>query len=292
MDTQEHNGKNERTFLKEHILYVSSKLRVVEKLSRESAWFRIEGRLEQLKSTGKGVSFDLALFLRIAASFLILALAAYFVYHQYDVEILTRRGEHRLVTLPDQSRILLNAASSVQYNALMFYFARSVSFEGEGFFTVTKGDRFSVVSGNATLEVLGTQFNVKTNGIGYEVACTEGKVRVSSTQKNSSVILLGGQATSLGNGVFDKPSSARKESLSWKNGEFYFDNAPLIDVLNILSLQYDIDIQIDVANTSPRHYTGYFTKHNLKDALDLIRIPLQLEYEMKGASQVRIKSIK
>lgn len=289
MATQEHNGENNR-FLKEHILYVSSKLRVVEKTSRESAWMRIENRLAQLASSGKEVSFDFTLFLKIAASLLIVAIAAYFVYHQYDVEILTRRGEHKLVTLPDQSKIFLNAASSVHYNMLMFYLARNVSFEGEGFFTITKGDQFSVITEIATVEVLGTQFNLKSNINNYEVACTEGKVRIRANQGNSSVFLMGGQETSLENGVFNTPSQVKKESISWRNGEFYFDNSPLLAVLNVLSLQYDIDLQIEVADPSSRYYTGYFTKHNLRQALDLICIPLDLEYEQKGASQVRIKS--
>ncbi len=290
MVNQEKNGISENSPLIGRILDVSSRLRVVEKISKESAWLRIENRLAQLVSSGKEISFDFTLLLKIAASLLVVALAAYFVYHQYDVEIFTRRGEHKLVTLPDQSKIILNAASSVHYNALMFYLARNVSFEGEGFFTITKGDRFNVVTGIATVEVLGTQFNLKSNGSGYEVACTEGKVRISTNQENSSVLLIGGQATSLVNGVFDTPSQAEKESISWKNGEFYFDNAPLLDVLNILSLQYDIDLQIEIANPSDRYYSGYFTNHNLREALDLICIPLDLEYELKGSSQVRIKS--
>jgi len=292
MVNQEKNGINENSPLIGRILELSSRLRVVEKLSRESAWQRIESRLVQLTSSGKEIGFDFTLFLKIAASLLVVALTAYFVYHQYDVEIFTRRGEHKLVTLPDQSTILLNAASSVRYNTLMFYLARNVSFEGEGFFTIAKGDRFNVVTGIATVEVLGTQFNLKSNSSGYEVACTEGKVRISTNQKTSSVLLIGGQATSLENGVFDTPSQVEKESISWKNGEFYFDDAPLLDVLNILSLQYDIDLQIEIANQSDRYYSGYFTNDNLREALDLICIPLDLEYELKGSSQVRIKSSK
>ena len=292
MVNQEKNGINENSPLIGRILDVSSRLRVVEKISREGAWLRIENQLAQLASSGKEISFDFTLFLKIAASLLVVALAAYFVYHQYDVEIFTRRGEHKLVTLPDQSKIILNAASSVHYNTLMFYLARNVSFEGEGFFTITKGDRFNVVTGLATVEVLGTQFNLKSNSSCYEVACTEGKVRISTSQNNSSVLLIGGQATSLVNGVLDTPSQVEKESISWRDGEFYFDNAPLLDVLNILSLQYDIDLQIEVANPSDRYYSGYFTNHNLREALDLICIPLELEYELKGSSQVRIKSNK
>ena len=225
MVNQENTGKKERSFLKEHILYVSSKWTVAEKISRTTAWERLEIHLGEINTSSKEISFDFTLFVKIAASLLIISLAAYFAYHQYDVEIFTARGEHSLVILPDQSKVVLNAVSSVHYNSLMFYLSRNVSFEGEGFFTITKGDKFNVVTENATVEVLGTQFNLKSNSGHYEVACTEGKVRVSANQNNSSVLLIGGQATSLINGVFDTPSQVKKESISWKNGEFYFENA-------------------------------------------------------------------
>lgn len=292
MVNQGNTGKNKRSFLKEHILYVTSKWTIAEKTSRTTAWQRLESHFKEINMSGKEISFDFTLFLRIAASLFIVSLAAYFVYHQHDVEIFTSRGEHKLVVLPDQSRVMLNAVSSVHYNSLMFYLTRNVSFEGEGFFSITKGDKFNVVTEIATVEVLGTQFNIKSASGKYEVACTEGKVRVSANQNNSSVVLIVGQATSLTNGAFDKPSPVKKESMAWKDGEFYFDNAPLLDVLNVLSIQYDIDLQIEVTNLGERHYSGYFTKHNLREALDLICIPLDLEYEQKGTTQVRIKSKK
>jgi len=171
----------------------------------------------------------------------------------------------------------------------MFYLVRNVAFHGEGFFTITKGDHFKVKTEVATVEVLGTQFNLMSADDKYEVACTEGKVRISTHQDNNSkVLLIGGQYTSLRNGQFDEPSKVKEEKVSWKNGEFYFENTSLPDVLKTLSVQYDISIHVEIANPSARHYTGYFTTHNLKEALDLICVPLSLEYKILGPSDVMI----
>jgi ferric-dicitrate binding protein FerR (iron transport regulator) len=171
----------------------------------------------------------------------------------------------------------------------MFYLVRNIAFDGEGFFTITKGDHFKAITEVATVEVLGTQFNLMSTDDKYEVACTEGKVRISTNQENNSKVLLSaGQYTSLRNGQFDEPSKVKEEKISWKNGEFYFENTSLSDVLKTLSLQYDVTIHIEIANPSARHYTGYFTTHNLKEALDLICVPLSLEYKILGPSDVMI----
>ncbi|HEX6891348.1 MAG TPA: FecR domain-containing protein [Chryseolinea sp.] len=288
MVNQEQIGESENGPLKQRILDVSFKWAVPGKISKAGAWHTLERRLNGIAAAGQAITLDLTLLLRIAASLSLVALAAYFVYHQYDVEVFTRRGEHNLVTLPDHSTVMLNAASSLQYNTLMFRLARNVTFNGEGFFTVSKGNRFIAESNSGRVEVLGTQFNLLATADNYEVACTEGKVRISNNRNDSNVILFAGQFTVLHDAQFDKPSKIREEKISWKKGEFYFENTSLPDVLKTLSLQYDISIQIEIENPSARHYTGYFTKYNLKEALDLICVPLSLEYKMLGPSDVKI----
>ena len=289
MVNQEQNGNSENSPLKGRILEISSQWMIPGKISKATAWQTLERRLDGITAVGKTITFDFRLLLRLAASLSLVALAAYFVFHQYDVEVFTKRGEHRLVTLPDHSTVMLNATSSLHYNKLMFYLVRNVTFDGEGFFTITKGDHFKVVTEVATVEVLGTQFNLMSTADKYEVACTEGKVRISTNQENNSkVLLIGGQYTSLRNGQFDEPSNVKEEKISWKNGEFYFENTSLSDVLKTLSVQYDIRIHIEIPNPADRHYTGYFTTHNLKEALDLICVPLSLEYKILGPSDVKI----
>ena len=290
MGDQEQIGNGENTTLKGRILDVSSHWTIPGKISKAIAWQTLERRLDVISVAGKTVTVDFTLLFRVAASLLLVAITAYLVYHQCNVEVFTKRGEHKLVTLPDHSTVMLNAASSIHYNKLVFSIIRNVTLDGEGFFTVTKGSRFKAISEFATVQVLGTKFNLMSTVDNYEVACTEGKVKVSIDQKNSEVILFGGQYTALHNGQLETPSKMKEEKISWMNGEFYFENTSLPEVLKTLSLQYDIGIQIEIENPSERHYTGYFTKHNLKEALNLICIPLALEYEMLGSSDVKISS--
>jgi transmembrane sensor len=265
---------------------------VPARISRELAWQKIEGRLANAAASGKQISVDLALFLKIAASFLTIALTAYLVYNQHHVDLITNSGERRLITLPDHSTVLLNACSSLHYNTLLFPMLRRVYFEGEGFFTVEKGNRFTVISKSGTVEVLGTQFNVMSRTNAYEVACLDGKVKVSNSRNSSEVLLTPGLQTSLSNDEMKQPYLLQAETISWKNDEFYFDNALLADVINTLSLQYNIKVELNVENLPARHYTGYFTKYNLAESLELICLPLGLEYKIQNSSQVTISSKK
>jgi len=169
---------------------------------------------------------------------------------------------------------------------------RRVYFDGEGFFTVEKGNQFTVISKSGRIKVLGTQFNVMSRGNVYEVACLEGKVKVSNSRNSSEVLLTPGLQTLLSNDEVKQPYLLKAETISWKKGEFYFDNALLSDVLDTLSLQYNITVELDVENSSARRYTGYFTKYNLTESLELICLPLDLEYKIQNSSQVIISSKK
>ena len=289
MGNKEHT-KSTSDLLKNTILYRSAQLAVPQRITKEEAWGKIEARLKPFAVSGKQVRLELGYFFKIAASHLIVALAAHMVYHQQEVELFTSRGEYRLITLPDHSTVLLNAESALHYNSFVFAFTRKLYFSGEGFFTVQKGSQFDVVSDNGTVRVLGTQFNVVTRDKAYEVACVEGKVSVQDRHRASKVILTAGLRTFLSNNNLQRPAPVGPEAISWTSGEFYFDNVPLSKVVNTLSLQYNITVHLD--SSGVRHYTGYFTKYNLEEALKLICTPLALEYEIVNTSEVKISSKK
>jgi len=275
--------------LKDKILNRSAQLAVPQRIGKVEAWEKIEKRLTTITMSGKQVRLEWGHFFKIAASLLIVALAAYVVYHQQEVELFTSRGEHRLITLPDHSTVLLNAESSLHYNSLLFSFTRKVYFGGEGFFSVQKGSRFDVVSENGTVRVLGTQFNVVTRDNTYEVSCVEGKVSVQN-RRASKVVLTAGLRTFLSNNNLQQPAPVGPEVTSWTNGEFYFDNAPLSQVVNTLSLQYNITVRLE--NVDVRYYTGYFTKYDLEEALKLVCAPLALNFEILNTSEVKISTKK
>src|SRR5690606_4696634 len=101
------------------------------------------------------------------------------------VSIATKNGEIRQVQLPDGSTVTLNAASTIEYNSLTWFLRRKISLNGEAFFKVLKGPSFSVGAGKASVEVLGTSFNVKQRNDIVSVACFTGKVTVNTGDEAS-----------------------------------------------------------------------------------------------------------
>lgn len=281
------NGSNS---LRERVLQVSAAFMVPSGISRIDAWPPLEKKITAAVPGRKEIKVDFSLYLKIAASLCIIALAVLTLHNLQEVHVLTGSGEHKLISLPDHSTVLLNAGSTLQYNTFLFAFTRKIHFTGEGIFSIVKGSRFRVFSQHGVVEVLGTKFNVRSRRNAYEVSCLEGKVKVTSLENTSPVILTAGLSTALENKKLKPAIAFKSEIIAWKNGEFYFDNSPLSEVLETLELQYDIRIHFDDSTT--RSYSGYFTAMNLDEALKLVCLPLDLEYEVLSQKEVKISNKK
>ncbi len=87
----------------------------------------------------------------------------------------------RRIVLPDGSQVWLKAESKIEYGD-DFVENRSLTLEGEAFFSVTKDEKhpFRVKAGETTVEVLGTEFSVRSfsGDSRTEVTLTKGSVRV------------------------------------------------------------------------------------------------------------------
>jgi len=274
--------------LKRKILDTASSFRVPENLSKQEIWMHIGSRITE-RPTAKVVIFHFNTFLRIAASVLLFIVAGFAIHQSQEVSVQTAFAEHKTITLPDYSTVQLNAGSSLTFNKLIWSLTRKVYFTGEGLFSVAKGDKFEVISPNGMTQVLGTEFNLISRGSIYRVACLEGKVRVSNTEASSHIILTPGLQTELQQNLLSAARSYNENITSWKTGEFYFENAPLTEVLTTLELQYNINI---AAGKDNRTYTGYFTNSNLEEALKLVCLPLQLNYEFINSTNVKISTKK
>ena len=97
------------------------------------------------------------------------------------------------VILPDGSIAQLNGSSTLKYHPYWWNISRNISLEGEAFFEVAKGSKFSVESKNGTTSVLGTSFNIYARSNQYEVVCVTGKVWVENATGEVSTIITPNQ---------------------------------------------------------------------------------------------------
>jgi ferric-dicitrate binding protein FerR (iron transport regulator) len=211
----------------------------------------------------------------IAASLLLLAGLAYF-FSDATKEISTGFGEQRTIAMLDGSEILLNARSVIRYNEGEWDNKRLVNLEGEAFFKVKAGSNFKVVTDNGSVVVLGTQFNIIDDAGFFEVACYDGKVRV--THLGKEYVLTPHNAMRSTEGVvtefeFD-PVAAEP---TWISGESSFRSVPLKQVISALEKQFNVTFVKENIDDSVV-FTGSFSNRDLSVALASVFRTVELHY--------------
>tara|TARA_R110002051_G_scaffold189613_2_gene258848 strand:+ start:32182 stop:33093 length:912 start_codon:yes stop_codon:yes gene_type:complete len=217
--------------------------------------------------------------MRIAAAVALLFTGTYFYFNSQSNTVETALAENTSLLLPDASEVLLNADSELSYTEKHWETNRDIKLQGEAFFKVAKGQQFTVATANGRVQVLGTQFNVKSRKDFFEVTCYEGLVRVSYDRKTielpagTSFLVLYGK-------VIDSQPTKMLEP-SWIRNESTFKSIPLSFVLNELERQYNVTIDAKKIDLSTL-FTGSFSHKDLDLALRSICQPTQLNFNLEG----------
>lgn len=159
----------------------------------------------------------------------------------------TPKGGQYQLTLPDGSKVWLNAASSIQFPAAFAGSERKVNITGEVYFEVAKNKEkpFVVnIDGKSTVQVLGTSFNINSysNEPTINTTLIDGKIRVTNThgQHQTKTLEPGEQAQI--NTTMNITTANTQQVLAWKNGFFSFDNLGIREMARQLERWYDIDV--------------------------------------------------
>lgn len=224
----------------------------------------------------------------VAAS--VAVLLGVFFFMEDETAYHTSFGEQLAVVLPDGSEVQLNAKSSLMYSEDAWAQGeRNLTLKGEGYFKVEKGSKFTVKTNLGTVSVLGTQFNVKTQGNYFNVKCFEGKVLVENT-KIHTVLTPGKGVVQIAN-TTPKDLAFSAAVPNWISGETTFNEAPLSVVLEELENQFNINIDASNIDVSVL-YTGSFTNQNQSVALRTVFIPLQIEFQTNESGKVILSAKK
>lgn len=216
----------------------------------------------------------------IAAAIALLFFALPLINSQDLQQYATAIGERESVVLPDESIVEVNTLTSISFDSKDWENARAVNLKGEAFFKVEKGRKFSVVSENGTVSVLGTQFNIYDRNKKYEVECLEGKVSVA-LKSGEEYILNGGDKLSLDiNGNINVERST-VDKIDWMNDFVELKNARLDDVLEEMGRYFNFEIESN-QNLERFPYSGFFSTNSLDSAIYQVLWPLNIEYELQG----------
>lgn len=243
-------------------------------------------KLHKKRQEKKGISLIPSWSYAVAAS-IIIALGIFY-YFNIESQFQTGFGEQLAVLLPDNSEVKLNANSELSYQPINWKNNRKLNLNGEAFFDVEKGQKFTVFTDEGSVEVMGTEFNVISRSHYFEVQCQEGKVKVTSNFTHGEIILLPGNAVRFVNNKLEKWDYDIKEP-NWLLGESTFHNTPLSQVIIALENQFKITFDPSNIDLSER-FTGGFTHKDLNLALKTVMIPMDISYSAEN-NKVILKNL-
>lgn len=253
----------------------------VKEFDLKKAWLNIENAAKKPKT--KVISFYSYL-QRIAVAAMIVisvSVASYWLVNRgYESKIVVAdnhvRGEK--VTLSDGTVVWLNKDSQISYPKKFKENQRVVTLEGEAFFEVTpdKHRPFIVKMDRADVTVLGTSFNIDQDSLDTEVTVKTGRVRVAANDINKSVVITPGFSSTVADFKIEKYQTVNPNYLSWKTGEFAFNNTPVEVAVRDLNTFYDVKIDFE-DHKLDCNLTMRLNNESIEDVVEMLELVCDID---------------
>lgn len=196
----------------------------------------------------------------------------------------TANGEQYQVSLPDGTKVWLNAATSLKYpTSFISSKQRKVELSGEAYFEVAKDKAhpFIVKTNQQTVEVMGTHFNVNSYS---DEEITKTTLLEGSVKINGSVLLKPGEEGALAkSGTLTVHNVDTESALAWKNGLFIFENEALNTAMNKIARWYDVEVQYQDHNLELLTVGGSISRFDkVSEVLSLFEKAGGIQFTVKG----------
>lgn len=254
------------------------------KKSEADVWTSLEARIEALpEGRSRMLNFAVSKWVAAASVVILFALGSFLRFYTEKIE--TVSGQHQLAELPDRSKVNLNAESRLTYHPYWWKVKRMVKLEGEGFFEVEKGKKFTVISERGITQVVGTSFNIFSRAEVYKVTCVTGSVKVKSRSGNETILKPNSKAEIQPDGSINVTNNIETfPEISWRKNIFLFTASPVLRVFDEIERQYGV--KIDAKLDSFSLYTGNFSKEQkVEETLNYICPALGLKYIRKTTGE-------
>ncbi|GEM_PF-6623703 len=264
-----------------------------EDYDSESAWKSVSKRVSGKKS------IDRRLFVRLmsVAASVIMIIALWFVVSDSNVQtsyiiVKVLAGEFpKEVILPDSTIVWVNSDSELKYPVTFAGNERAVTFNGEGYFEVTKNKKrpFVIYSDNTITRVLGTSFNLNTRVSEHksELVVITGKVKFENRITEASVELIADDK-----GIVDieenteivetaPPAKTKIDNynvIAWKTKEFEFDETELDDILREIEKVYHVEILVEEEKLLSVRVTTSFSSLTAEDIIEMLSDTVGFDY--------------
>lgn len=234
-----------------------------------------------------------------------------------QVELYAEMGARRVASLPDGTKVWLNAGSHLRYDTGMNQQdMRSVELSGEAFFDVAKNKEkpFVIHTGKVAIRVLGTAFNVRA----YpgerltEATLMRGSIELTvNSRPYQKIILKPNEKFALVEDAPSQPAAKVRPSLaagkngpntekliiqdvrpvqiadkeyveevSWTEDKFVFDNETLDELAPKMERWFNVHIEVNNPALKNYHFTGVFHKETIEEAMAGLQMIQSFKYKI------------
>lgn len=165
-----------------------------------------------------------------------------------NLELSTPRKGNYQATLPDGSKVWLNAESSIKYPSKFDGNERVVEVNGEVYLEVQKNDqsKFTVkLSDERKIEVLGTKFNIQaySDNNYIKTSLLEGKIKLINKSSKTAILNPGKKAIQYNSddqiSLFD---TNIENDLAWTKNKFNFEGMKFDEIMKQIIRWYDVEV--------------------------------------------------
>jgi ferric-dicitrate binding protein FerR (iron transport regulator) len=185
--------------------------------------------------------------------------------------------------LPDGTTGMLNSGSHLSYS-LPFTSNRQVKLDGEAWLEVSpdKDHPFEISTGNSTVKVLGTSFNVSAYPAEnyVEVVLQQGKVEFQDNKGGEKVTMIPSERLVFQNGNISKVVTDPAKYNAWTEGKLVFRGDPMAEVARRIERWYNVRIKIADKELEKYSFRATFQDDNLEDVLRFISMTSPIRYEI------------
>jgi ferric-dicitrate binding protein FerR (iron transport regulator) len=201
-------------------------------------------------------------------------------------KITTPKGGQWPLVLPDGSKVLLDAASSITYPVAFTGGERKVEITGQVYFEVVHNSAkpFRVSASGQTVEDLGTEFNINAYHDESVIRTTLAQGKISIEKGGKKAFLKPGQQGSVkpdGNTIAVADADM-DETLAWKNGYFNFNDEKIENVMRQIARWYNVDVVFDGKITQEGFNGGISRNKNISQVLKLLQKTNAVHFKIEG----------
>lgn len=193
------------------------------------------------------------------------------------------------ITLPDGSTVCMNQGAVMEYRENFDGEERLVKFTGEAYFDIVHNEEkpFVIKSGENTIKVLGTEFNLVANdNNNIKVSVTEGCVSLENGSGNITVSK--DEEASSEKGAKPQKEKITQKVLSWQSQMLDFKDCPLPKAIEKLGYVYGVEIEIENPALKDLRLTSRYQNAKIEDVMQGLSTIYNIKAELSEVTGVWI----